>query len=118
MNRSLWYRVLVVAAATLLAILYVLPTAVGSLPEWWGSVLPKQAIRLGLDLQGGMHLVLEVQTEKAIEFSVERTAEDLKRELQTAKVPFTSVTRVGSRSLAVQLAEGASAQEVTSLVKE
>jgi preprotein translocase subunit SecD len=118
MNRSLWYRVLVVVAATVLAILYLLPTAVGSLPEWWGTFLPKQTMRLGLDLQGGMHLVLEVQTEKAIEFSVERTGEDLKRELQTAHVPFSSVQRVGSRSLVVQLAEGANPQDVASLVKE
>ncbi len=118
MSRSLWYRVLVVVAATLGAIVYLLPTVTGSLPSWWTSVLPKQTIRLGLDLQGGMHLVLEVQTEKAIEFSVERTVEDLKRELQAARVPFASVARVGSRSLAVQVAESGRPPDVANLVKD
>ena len=39
----------------------------------------KDKIALGLDLQGGMHLVLEVQTEKAVEASLERIAYDIKR---------------------------------------
>ena len=38
-------------------------------------------INLGLDLQGGMHLVLEVETEKAVEFSMEQRAEDIKHAL-------------------------------------
>ena len=41
----------------------------------------KDKIALGLDLQGGMHLVLEVQTEKAVEASLERIAGDIKREI-------------------------------------
>ncbi len=42
----------------------------------------KDKIALGLDLQGGMHLVLEVQTEKAVEASLERIADDIKREIE------------------------------------
>ena len=34
----------------------------------------KEKISLGLDLQGGMHLVLEVKVEKAVEASLERFA--------------------------------------------
>jgi preprotein translocase subunit SecD len=118
MNRNLLNRVLVVVAVTLVSVLYIVPTLVTSLPGWWTSVLPDQAIRLGLDLQGGMHLVLEVQTEKALEFSVERSAEDLKRELQSARVPFAGVARDGSRALVVSLAEGTKPEEVANVVKE
>ena len=82
MNRNLLYRALIVAAATFAALVYLCLPSSEPLPSWWKSVLPDQPIRLGLDLQGGMHLVLEVQTEKALEFSVDRTVEDLKRELQ------------------------------------
>ena len=42
----------------------------------------KERIALGLDLQGGMHLVLEVQTAKAVEASLERIADDSKRDIQ------------------------------------
>ncbi|HUE39799.1 MAG TPA: protein translocase subunit SecD, partial [Candidatus Binatia bacterium] len=118
MNRNLLYRVLLVVAATLASIIYLLPSVVPSLPSWWKSVFPDQAIRLGLDLQGGMHLVLEVQTEKALEFAIDRSVEDLKRELATAHVPVGAVTRDGSRSLLVQPAEGGKADDVAGVVKD
>jgi len=116
MNRNLLYRVLGVVAATLVSIVYLVPSLAPSLPSWWKSVFPDQAIRLGLDLQGGMHLVLEVQTEKALEFAVERSVEDLKRELAAAHVSVAAVTRDGSRSMIVQLAAGA--DDVAGVVKD
>ncbi|MEA2626832.1 MAG: preprotein translocase subunit SecD [Candidatus Binatota bacterium] len=118
MNRKLLYRVLVIAAATVAAIVYLVPTLVRPLPSWWSAFLPTREIRLGLDLQGGMHLVLQVEVEKAVEFSVERMAEDLKREMQTQKTPFAAVAREGSRKISVRVPEGASIQGVTQLVKE
>ncbi len=117
MNRNLLYRVLTVVAATLIAALYLVPTLASGLPGWWKAVLPSQAIRLGLDLQGGMHLVLEVQTEKAIEFSVERTIEDVKRELQTDHLTVGGIARDGSRALAITLGEGGKSSEVGDLMK-
>jgi len=52
----------------------------------------KEKIALGLDLQGGMHLVLEVQAEKAVEASLERMADEIKRGIEDADV---EVDRVG-----------------------
>jgi preprotein translocase subunit SecD len=118
MNRNLLYRVLAVVAATLVSIVYLVPSLAPSLPSWWKSVFPDQAIRLGLDLQGGMHLVLEVQTEKALEFAVERSVEDLKRELAAAHVSVAGITRDGSRSMIVQLAEGAKLDDVAGVMKD
>ena len=37
------------------------------IPDWWTDFLPSDEIHLGLDLQGGSHLVLEVKVDKAIE---------------------------------------------------
>ncbi|MGQ4809700.1 Protein translocase subunit SecD [Candidatus Entotheonellaceae bacterium PAL068K] len=46
------------------------------------AVPPKQKIHLGLDLQGGLHLVLEVQADKAVERALERTAESVRKDLR------------------------------------
>ena len=116
MNRSLLYRIFAVVGATLVALLYLLPTVV-SVPAWWKSFLPSDAIRLGLDLQGGMHLVLEVQTEKAIEFSVERSVEDVKRELQTDHITVAGIARDGSRALVIQVGEGGKSSEIGEVLK-
>lgn len=118
MTRNLLYRVVAAIAATLLSLVYLAPSLTQSLPAWWGSMLPSRAIRLGLDLQGGMHLILEVQTEKAIEFSVERMVEDLKREFQQQRVPYASIARDGSRNVIVRFPEGANPKDAVDLVKE
>ena len=41
----------------------------------------EERIALGLDLQGGMHLVLEVQAEKAVEVSLDRISDDIRRDV-------------------------------------
>lgn len=51
----------------------------------------KEKIILGLDLQGGMHLVLEVQAEKAVEATLERIADDIKRALEDEDVEVDRV---------------------------
>ncbi len=45
------------------------------------AVPPREKIHLGLDLQGGLHLVLEVQVDKGIERVLERRADALRRDL-------------------------------------
>ncbi len=48
---------------------------------FWMAWPLEEKISLGLDLQGGMHLLLEVEAEKAVEFSMEQRTEDIKHAL-------------------------------------
>ena len=57
----------------------------------WLSYPLKERISLGLDLQGGMHLVLEVEVEKAVEATLERMADDIKRSLDEGDVEIDQV---------------------------
>ena len=45
---------------------------------------PDQKVRLGLDLKGGVHLVLRVQTDDALRLLTEATADQLRESLRTA----------------------------------
>ena len=117
MNRNLWLRVGAIAVAVLLSILYLVPSVAGDLPGWWSSTFPTQGIRLGLDLQGGMHLVLEVQADKAVEFSLDRMSEDLKSDLAERQIP-AEVAREGGNAVRIRLADGNRLQEAIDLVKE
>jgi SecD/SecF fusion protein len=56
----------------------VLPSFEKDVPGWWKKYLAPEGLRLGLDLQGGMHLVLKVNIEKAIENNLDLAAQDLK----------------------------------------
>ena len=77
------------AAATVLSIMFFLPaTSLNpSLPEW----LQKYGIVLGLDLQGGVHLVYEVESDKAVEVTMERMASSLTNSFKDEKIEAKAV---------------------------
>jgi preprotein translocase subunit SecD len=55
------------------------------------AVPPKEKVHLGLDLQGGLHLVLEVQVDKAVERALERTAEAVRKDLRARGLSVVAV---------------------------
>src|SRR5574337_1108776 len=67
-------------------------------------LLPKaERLNLGLDLQGGMHLVLEVVTEKAIENTVDRLIAEVRRETEKDNIPVEQMTREGLDRIRIKL---------------
>ena len=86
---SLRYRILLFVILALAASVFLLPTFAQT-PSWWPW---QQAIRLGLDLRGGTHLLYAVDIDQAIANGVERQRQDLERELRDAQVGAVSVDR-------------------------
>src|SRR5262249_3556167 len=76
-------------------ILLLVPSFSSNLPDFWKSYLPTPKIQLGLDLQGGTHLLLDVKLDDAVKNALSRRAEDLKRELKDSKVAFSDVSAAG-----------------------
>ncbi|MFO8058494.1 MAG: protein translocase subunit SecD [bacterium] len=75
MEKSLIYRLILVGVVILVAAVALVPTffhdyksGKSKLPEWWldSSILPSGYLNLGLDLQGGMDLVVSVDVEEAV----------------------------------------------------
>ena len=93
MLKSLKWRLIFYAAIAVFAILLLLPTLTTQLPPWFNKVIPTEKIHLGLDLQGGMHLILEVEAEKAVESYVERIKNNLKDDLRDRGIPAGKVER-------------------------
>jgi len=80
MDRSLKWRTLALVGALLYCIATLVPSVVSrdNLPRWFTSVFNKR-INLGLDLQGGLHIVYSIDLDKAID---DRAAE-IKRDLES-----------------------------------
>jgi SecD/SecF fusion protein len=57
----------------------------------WPSWVPRQQVTLGLDLRGGSHLVLEVDSKALLTERMENMLGDARRELRDAKVQTTSI---------------------------
>ncbi len=58
----------------------------------WSFYPLNEKIRLGLDLKGGVHLVLRVQTDDALRLETETTADRLREQLKTANIGVGAIT--------------------------
>ena len=93
MRQSVQARIILFTVMIIASLVYLVPTFVDPLPEWWSKFLPANRINLGLDLQGGTHLVLEVKVDKALENNVERIRADLIKVLREKGVSGVSLER-------------------------
>ncbi|OFW15458.1 MAG: protein-export membrane protein SecD [Acidobacteria bacterium RIFCSPLOWO2_12_FULL_66_10] len=66
-----------------------------------GWLMDKQ-LKLGLDLKGGVHLVLRVQTDDALRLETDTEMERLRSELETRKIPVTNVVAVNVTQFRVE----------------
>jgi len=102
-TKNLGWRGAAVALLILLALLYLTPSFGKDLPAWWSSFFPRDVIHLGLDLQGGVHLVLEVEAAKAVETNLERALEELKHDLRKNKIRYLELKRNGTDGIGLTL---------------
>jgi preprotein translocase subunit SecD len=77
MYANLRWKLLVILAVTALAVLAFYP--------------PSQKVKRGLDLQGGVHMILRVHTDDALKLETETAAEQLREALTTAGITPTAV---------------------------
>jgi preprotein translocase subunit SecD len=101
MERSWWWKAALYGAAIVLAVLYLVPTMVPSdqLPSFFQKYFTKH-IQLGLDLKGGLHLVYEVNIEKAVSSKVDRLANDVDDALRK-KGADVAIARAGRDDITV-----------------
>ncbi|MCG6931465.1 MAG: protein translocase subunit SecD [Desulfofustis sp.] len=78
MNTGIKLKLGLLVFLVVLAVVTVVPSFYANTPSWWKTYMAPEGLRLGLDLQGGMHLVLKVNLKKAEENSLELAANDLK----------------------------------------
>ena len=102
MPRYLWLRIGIVLAVIVGSLVLIAPR------DWRGH--PRQPINLGLDLQGGIHLVLGVDLDKGIENVLDRMAGDLRQALQKKGIG-AQVTRQGHAGVTIQLSSPQATQE-------
>ncbi|HSB31531.1 MAG TPA: protein translocase subunit SecD [Candidatus Sulfobium mesophilum] len=114
MKKNILWRILFIGFTILVAVVFFLPNTplFKYMPEWWKKSLPSKGIILGLDLQGGLHLVFEVEGDKAVETSTERYVRLITDMLAKRKIQAV-VKRSG-----LNIEVSPSTQEVASAVKD
>jgi len=96
MKKKVLWKVILISVTLVLAVVFFLPNTpvFRHMPEWWGKSMPNKGIVLGLDLQGGLHLVFEVEGDKAVAIQTERLVATLKEMLSKRKL-VAEVNRSG-----------------------
>ena len=90
MKRNLVYRTLLIAAVILACV-----GGIFGLPTSWEKARANAArrVRLGLDLKGGTHLILQVRVEEAVEAETDQTVDRLKELLRTEGISYDEILR-------------------------
>jgi preprotein translocase subunit SecD len=103
MSRNLQWKLLLILAVTAVALIYLAPSVIGEMGGFLGKILPQNKIHLGLDLQGGMHLVLEVEAQKAVESYLERMRGDLKEDLKQQRIYAPRIEMINGNHLSLEV---------------
>ncbi len=78
MNSNLKWKIFAILAVVGLAVFSFYP--------------PREKVRLGLDLKGGVHLVMRVQTDDALKIETEAVAERLREDFTTKNIAFATIS--------------------------
>ena len=84
-------------------------------PEWLQKIGAKP-MKLGLDLRGGVHFLLEVDMDKAISQRLETSAADLRRQLRDNKLKFNSLS-LNNNTITLQFANNADRDAVMDFLR-
>jgi len=108
---KLWLILVVLVAAVMAS-----APNLASVPSWWPASMSKP-MNLGLDLKGGIHLVLDVDVDKAVERSVEENVDTARRVLREKRILYRNL---GTKGIAMQivLRDATKAPEAEKLLKE
>ncbi len=118
MERGLKWRLVTVLASLAIGLVALVPNFTADLPDWWKVVLPSQPISLGLDLRGGIHLVLEVQADKAVENHVDALIEQLRRDAREDEIATRDWKRDGMDTLSFTVVGDGKAAAMQKLVAD
>ena len=93
MNKNIrWKVITIVAVLVIFGAVGVYPIVASQYGITSPSWLMAKQLKLGLDLKGGVHLVLRVQTDDAIRLEGEQEMERLREALRTRNITVTSLT--------------------------
>ncbi len=117
MSNSLKIRALVVLVCLVLSVIFLAPTFVrDGLP---GLIEDNfDPVHLGLDLQGGMHLVLGVQVEEAVESQLDTIVDQTEKLLADEDIVYKRIVRRPGESIAVVFYDEEAGNAAEALMKE
>ncbi len=91
------WKTIVIWLTVLAGVLFAAPnlfsaSTLASLPDW----LPRQKMTLGLDLQGGSHILLQIDRQELADERLESARDEIRTALRDAQIGYTGLTGTGT----------------------
>ena len=118
MTTSLKLKLGLLISLVLFSVITIVPSFYNDTPDWWKKYMAPEGLRLGLDLQGGMHLVLKVNLQKAQENTLAFAANDLKDTLAEQSITAVQTPSTDPGTIIFTLPNSGALDQVRSLVRE
>ncbi|MCG6973736.1 MAG: protein translocase subunit SecD [Desulfobacterales bacterium] len=101
--KTIYRKFIFLVVLTILAIFFSLPSFIKHLPDGLSKILASDGMRLGLDLQGGMSLILKVNLPQAVQTRLELNITDLRQNLKERGITLGPTESRGSNHVHLQL---------------
>jgi preprotein translocase subunit SecD len=117
MNPNLKWKVLFILAVILACIVGLIgfpafpPTSLAQLKDNFGH-----QIKLGLDLQGGTHLILQVQVQEAVAQETDQTVDRITNQLRTKNIRYDEIRRVDDTHILIRNLDSAQLSQFRDIV--
>ena len=108
---------LIAFAALLIAPSFLSSGAVASLESHLPSFIPVRPIVLGLDLQGGAHMLMEVDSASVTKAQVEALRDDVRSKLREGKISISGGIAMQPRGVVVRIADPAERKRALDLLQ-
>jgi protein-export membrane protein SecD len=114
------WKLILVAIVVAFGIIFALPnifsaSTLANLPSW----LPHKQVNLGLDLQGGAHLLYQIDEKEMIEDWLKNIRGDVRESLRSARIGYSDLTQdVASRAVSVKIREAADLDKAEAELKK
>ena len=85
-----------------LTLIFTYPNFNSKLPNWWRYVFPANKINLGLDLQGGSYLLLEINSDSLVKEKIQSKVIPIKKLLKENNLNFSKF-KIGEKKLSLEI---------------
>lgn len=116
------WKIAFIILVCLWGVLYSLPNVVGAPAQEWmrenlPSWMPHRTVNLGLDLQGGAHLLYEVDVDQTVKERAEQLVQDARGVLRDAQIGYSRIGTMGDH-LRVTLTDAAQVTEARAALRK
>ncbi len=87
-HQKVGWRLAVVGVVTLISLIWTMPNVIDTTKMWWPT---KDKMTMGLDIQGGLHLVLKVDVDGALKQDATRVMSTIRTDLEREKVEVKDI---------------------------